>query len=480
MKLRSYQVKLHKPAVRFIKSPLSKRIAQIYAPTGAGKTVCFIELIKEAILLGMKNIAVLHPRIALSKDQLRRFKKELGTSVTFSSFHSGGHYVGEETVREIGTLDADALERVIEQSSTVLSKPHITFSSYHSFGRVLHLPFELVICDEAQYLVQDNFLEYVPKIPGKVLCYTATPITNEMEDGLMNDKSLFGPVIGAVEPKVLIKPGYIVAPLIHRMECGTNRKGKEVDIVDVIARAFVSQHKEITGYGMPYHQMLAACRNVEIDVRELESRLTELWTKISQLSNGLLTQVDVYTIEAGGAYKNGRPMPSREAAIEELKQSGTNAIVAHYDTLSEGIDVDTLTGAVIMRKMSKAKLIQTIGRCARPYIGDLDPVTFEPRKDLYNVKKGIDLRKKPRCIITLPVIDGKWIANDDGTIIAEAFIKSGYGDLITYMSKEDEKPKGKNKTTFELDEDGTVMSAVLSHKVERELEELRKLFDIKD
>lgn len=478
MKLRSYQVQLNKPASNFLRAKKGQR-GQVYAPTGSGKTVCFTELIKYAFTLGMTKIAILHPRIALSKDQLRRFKTEMGDTVRTTSFHSGGHVKGfNEEIAEIGTLDKEELEREIEQSNTILGKPHVTFSSYQSYHQLLDIPFDLVICDEAHYMVQDQFYEWIAKINAKkILFYTATPITDEMEEGLMNDYSIFGDVIASVEPRVLIKPGYILAPLIHQMECGTNKRGREVDVVDIVARAYVDQWFEITSFGMPYHQMLVACRNVDVDIRELENRLDELWTKISQFSQGRISKVDVYTIEAGGAYKNKLPLKDRFEAMEEIKNSGKNCIVAHYDTLSEGIDIDTLSGAVLLRKMSKAKMIQTIGRCARPYIEDLDPKTKEPRKDIYDLDKGIDLRKKPRCIITLPVIDGKWIANDDGTVIARAFAAAGYEDLYTYMSKADDQPTGRKKNGYIISEDDTVMSAVINHKVEKELKDLKKLFD---
>lgn len=478
MKLRSYQTKLNKPALKFLKAKRGQR-AQIYAPTGSGKTVCFNELIKDAITRGKTNICILHPRIALSKDQLRRFKSEMGNSVITSSFHSGGHVTGyNEEISEIGTIDKSKLIKIIDQSNNLLSKPHVTFSSYHSFHQLTDIHFDIVVCDEAHYMVQDQFFEWINKINAdKILFYTATPITNEMEDSLMRDYSVFGDVIAKVEPRELIKPGYILAPLIHQMECGTNKKGPEVDVVDIVARTYVEQWTEMTGYGMSYHQMLVACRNVEVDIRELENRLDELWTKISQFSQGQISKVDVYTIEAGGSYKNKLPMKDRDEALEEIKNSGKNCIVAHYDTLSEGIDINTLSGAVLLRKMSKAKMIQTIGRCARPYTEDLDTVTKEPRKDIYDLEKNLDLRKKPRCIITLPVVDGKWIANDDGTIIARAFAAAGYDDLFTYMSKSDDQPTGRKKNGYIISEDDTVMSAVINHKVEKELKDLKKLFD---
>lgn len=476
MKLRPYQVKLNKPAKKFLKARKGQR-AQVYAPTGAGKTVCFNELIKYAIANGKRNIAILHPRIALSQDQLRRFQREFKDTVHTTSFHSGGYVINEGAIGGISTTSEADLVKIINQ----IDSPHVTFSSYHSFDKLLNIKFDLVICDEAHYLVQDRFFEYLPNINAdKILFYTATPITSEMENDYMKDFALFGDVIAQVEPRELIIPGYILAPLIHIMECSTNKQSDKVDVIDVIARSYADQYRDITKRGMPFVQMLVASRGLE-DLREVENNLTTLWSKITaELGQGTLSApVDVYTIDSTGSFRNGKPVPSRDEALREIKESGKNVIVIHYDTLSEGIDIDTLTGAVIMRVMSKAKLIQTIGRCARPYVGDLDPVTYQPMKSLYDFENGIELRKKPRCIITFPVIDGRWIANNDGELISEAFIAGGYGDLLTYIKQSEDRPSGKPGTTLmEMSED-SLMATIQQHTVDRALEDLNKLFDLK-
>jgi superfamily II DNA or RNA helicase len=476
MKLRPYQVKLNTPAKKFLKAKKGQR-AQVYAPTGAGKTVCFNELIKEAIKRGKHNIAILHPRIALSQDQLRRFQREFGATVHTTSFHSGGYVINEGAIGGTSTTSEAELITILEQ----VDVPHVTFSSYHSFDKLLNIKFDIVICDEAHYLVQDRFFEYLPKINAdKILFYTATPITSEMENDYMKDFTLFGDVIAQVEPKELIIPGYILAPLIHIMECDTNQVSDKVDVVDVIARAYADQYRDIVKRGMPFVQMLVASRGLE-DLREVENNLSSLWSKITaELGQGTLSSpVDVYTIDSTGSFRNGKPVASRDEALREIKESGKNAIVIHYDTLAEGIDIDTLTGAVIMRVMSKAKLIQTIGRCARPYVGDLDPVTYQPMTSLYDFDQGIDLRKKPRCIITFPVVDGRWIANNDGRLISEAFIAGGYGDLLTYIKQSEDRPSGSPRTPLMEIEEDSLMSTIERHTVDRALEDLDQLFDLK-
>lgn len=475
MKLRPYQIKLNNPAKKFLKSKQGQR-AQVYAPTGAGKTVCFNELIKHAIASGKTNIAILHPRIALSQDQLRRFQREFKSTVHTTSFHSGGYVLNDGAIGGTSTTSEEDLVKILNQTTL----PHVTFSSYHSFDKLLNIKFDIVICDEAHYLTQDRFFEYLPNINAdKILFYTATPITSEMEDDYMKDFSLFGPVIAEVEPKELIIPGYILAPLVHIMECRTSNAGNQVDVVDVVARAYADQYLDVTANNMPFVQMLVASRGLQ-DLRDLENNLSRLWQTINtQLGTGTLTEpVVVYTIDSTGSFRNGKPVADRDTALREIKESGKNVIVAHYDTLSEGIDIDTLTGAVIMRVMSKAKLLQTIGRCARPYVGDLDS-KYQPKKSLYNFDKGIDRRQKPRCIITFPVIDGKWIANDNGKGISEAFIAGGYDSLLTYIKKNEDSALGKARTPLlELEED-TLLSSIQDHHSHRALKDLHEIFDLK-
>jgi superfamily II DNA or RNA helicase len=475
MKLRPYQVKLNTPAKQFLKSRQGQR-AQVYAPTGAGKTVCFNELIKYAIANGCTNIAILHPRIALSQDQLRRFQNEFQATVHTTSFHSGGTVINAGAVGGISTTSENDLVKILKQTTL----PHVTFSSYHSFDKLLNIKFDLVICDEAHYLTQDRFFDYLPNINAdKILFYTATPITSEMEDDYMKDFSLFGPVIAQVEPKELIIPGYIVAPLVHIMECQTTGRGNHVDVVDVVACAYADQYQDVRANGMLFVQMLVASRGLQ-DLRDLESNLSRLWQIIdNELGAGTLTEpVTVYTIDSTGSYRNGKPVADRDTALREIKESGRNVIVAHYDTLSEGIDIDTLTGAVIMRVMSKAKLLQTIGRCARPYVGDLDD-KFQPRCSLYDFDKSIDRRQKPRCIVTFPVIDGKWIANDNGKGISEAFIAGGYGELLTYIKRAEDTPQGRKRTPLLDIEETTFLSSIQDHYSRRTLEDLHELFDLK-
>lgn len=470
MKLRKYQVRINDATQKFIDSDLQR--GQVYAPTGAGKTVCFTDLLKTMVDRGCRSMCVVHPRIALSKDQLKRLKRDLGTGVHFTSFHSGGKVSGQEAIGEIGTLDPDELKTVIDQTD----RPHITFSSYQSYSKLIKekVHFDLVICDEAHYLVADQYQTMLQGfLADKILFYTATPVTRDFEGGML-DESLFGPVIASVEPKELFKAGYIVAPIIHEMDCKTTKTSDVADIVDIVSRAWVDQYNRVTEWGMPYHQMLVSARNVEGDLTEIEDRLFEIKSYIEDNTDVRGVDVDIYTISSAGTFCNGRPIKERQDAIEQIKTSGRNAVVCHYDTLAEGIDIDTLSGCVIMRDMSIAKFIQTVGRVARAYKEDLAK-NGAPRPSLYNPKKNIDKRKKPRSIVTIPTVDGVCIGTIDAVKIATAFIAGGYGDITTLMVTTDEPESFTGSVEFNISEDSVFMSHVLDHKIKEELAELNEL-----
>lgn len=473
--LRYYQNPLFDASINHLFNSAEQK-GQIYAPTGAGKTVVFTKTIVHALNAGYRKIAVVHPRIALSTDQLLRWKDDVGTQVVTTSFHSGKHVAGNEMFREVNTTSRFELE-LIQKNTNDMNVAHVTFSSYHSFNQLASMDFDLVIFDEAHYIPNNKtYRAWNSTLAArKVLYFTATPITADFE-GAMLDEVEFGKVLASVEPKVLIAGGYIVAPLIHNLYAKTSAKSGKVDIVDLIARSYVEQHKDIVKHGMPYHQMLVAARNVEGDLREVEANVAAINKQIRD-ANPAISNVDIYTIEANGAYKNGRLAGTRAEVIDIIKASGTNAIVVHFDTLAEGIDISTLSGVVLMRKMSKAKIIQTIGRCARPYVGDLDPVTREPLKSVFDPANDVDNRLKPRCIVTIPVIDGEWIAGDKIATVAEAFIAAGYDELSTHIPVSEEA-EGIGEENDEKEEaEPSIYDAIRTHEMNKELEDIKNYFD---
>ena len=415
-KLRDYQKRINSAVARFIRESDEQR-GQVYSPTGSGKTESFGHTIHDLPMLldttAQLTVLIVHPRIALSEDQLARIQDLLHPDVRYISLHSGGDHVHADS-----TLSFEDVKRDIAAGNDPM---HITFTSYDSLEKVGDYPFDLIICDEAHNLTQPQYADALKKLGGhKILFYTATPITKALSDDQdvsgMDSEKLFGKVIVSVEPIELIEQGYIVPPRVHVMDVRGGKTSEGVNTTHYVAEAFKYHRNAFQKSGMPFTQMLVATRGYD-DHKKVESQLEVLW-------RALKTRVPVFTIEAAETRLNGQPYKSRAQVIEEIRNSGSSVIILHYDTLSEGIDVSSLTGALILRSMTKAKLLQTIGRCGRPYEYDLDD-NGEPID--------IEHRKKPFSIITFPTLKREHIAGMAASDVASAFREGGYGDLFDYI-----------------------------------------------
>jgi superfamily II DNA or RNA helicase len=473
MKLRPYQKRIVQKIDEFLIS--SKQRAQIYAPTGSGKTECFGNVIQDltAVEARQLSIAIVHPRIALSQDQLSRFKRRLGTTFVYTSFHSGSHVTGSEQKREFSTTSRVELIKIIDSHSRD-NGHHITFASYDSFGKIADMAFDLIIFDEAHYLVQEQFFNILDKLLAtKVLFFTATPIFEEEVYALatkgMNNVDMFGDVIATVKPKELIKLGYMVAPVVHLLDMDSTKPSSseeiDYDVVIAVAKAFKHQKEEMSKYGMPHHQMLVASSGVG-DHTMVEDNLLRLWKEIGY-------EVPLYAIDSKyGARRNGRLQKSRADAINNIKLE-KDCIVIHYDTLAEGIDIDSLSGMIMLRELSKTKLLQTMGRCARPYHEDLD--TNRNIIDMSN-------RKKPVFVMTIPTLDGYLLGNRNWDSISTALIEGGYAELADYLDSKDrvrKNPDDANEKT-DLNQDSDIDKAIAEiekYKVQRIYKEMLAKLD---
>jgi len=411
---RPYQTRIITAQDTFLADPKATR-GTILAATGAGKTECFNDLIFKifsAMASGAKRILIAHPRIALSQNQQKRLAKKFkGLNVEFTSFHSGHQkyhtLVGKKNV---SVITKDALQEVLDNAPNC----HITFSSYKSLHKIADMDFDLIICDEAHYLVQPDLKENLHLFKSKVLFYTGTPVVVAAQEESMTNIDLFGPVIAEVPPKELIPHGYIVPPSLRTVNVKTKKQGNTPDYARTIAEAFKDQlsfaHKNFV------HKMLVAMpRTTEFDdimqelklIREINSRF----------------DIDVYYTTADRAVKNGVVLQDREVALEDFDNNQNPCIIIHCDTLAEGIDVDGIGGVLIMRGLGMTKAIQTIGRGCRA-----------AKKD---IKKNGEIKKhrvKTKCIVTLARIDGDWLGETTIADWAEMFRSAGYGDIWDFYT----------------------------------------------
>jgi superfamily II DNA or RNA helicase len=133
-------------------------------------------------------------------------------------------------------------------------------------------------------------------------------------------------------------------------------KNEEASIIHEVCEMSKEQDN-LTRPDLGFSKILFAMKGTD-DVKTVEDNISKM--RVS------MPEHDVFTITSKtGAKINGVKI-RREQFLKELK-SRTNCLIFHYDILSEGIDVDGITGVCLMRNLGLSKLLQTIGRAVRTY-----------------------------------------------------------------------------------------------------------------
>ena len=433
IKLRDYQLEVDSAQREFMADPEQFR-AIVCACTGSGKTVNFTLLIIEEALKRTKNqqnfkVLIAQPRLALSEDQQTRMHLSLSDSALaweFVGFHTGNIVDSEFRKSRFYRvpLKTTSPQELDHHKSSSKEDLHITWTTYHSLAKIRHLDFDLMICDEGHYLAYGKSHANVKhfKPDTKVLYYTATPVGIEDEQEAewrgMRDKKLFGSVIAEVPPKQLIPDGYIVPPRIFFMAATTVNNGDIVDYAQLIGKAYGHQLSKITSNFN--HKMLVAMPGVRMFDDIMDNRST--------ICSECGVDVDVYSVDAKGHSKNGNKwlFRERQALIEDFAINDGPAVILHYDTLSEGIDIDGIGGVLFLRKfLGKIKSLQTMGRACRPAIEDINSDG--------TIRKN---RIKTHALLTLAEVDGHWESEKKLDEWATVFAEGGYESLWSYVDPE--------------------------------------------
>ena len=441
MKLRKYQKPMFKAACAAIDTDIKR--SSYYAATGAGKTEVFKAIIQHLFNVSVSaKVLVVHPRIALSLDQQERFSREI--EVPYTSFHSGE--VLQSTTRDsvvniknVSTTSVEKIASILEEQS---DNNHIVFTTYHSLPKIASMDFDLIICDEAHYLSTKQHAPSLGMFKGTVMFFTATPVTSSM-DFSMDAIEQFGPVLGSVTPASLIDGGYLVEPRLYWTKITTNQKGNHEDLTQSIAQTFVSQasmvHEDIP------HKMLVAMPDT--------STFDGIMSQISDLRAITGQDVDLYYVTAGMNSRNGTRIKNRDELLRQFKESSIPSIILHCDTLAEGIDIDGLTGAYIMRGLSQAKFVQTLGRVLRPWKEDFTDA---------GMPRAFSKRKKQFGLVNVAVVDGELRGSSDIMKWYEALQAAEYNSIPVIF--------GSESTFGSNDGDGELIEKVQSRILDIEFE----------
>ena len=427
-----HQTEAYDAAISEVVAGKGSAKGRIVIPTAGGKT-----WIEAAILDYQRQHnsktrihLVLAPRILLANQLIDEYRAFSGMHYRSIAFHSGKYEPESETInwKETNTTQVhDVMQAWID--ATACGQDLVIFSTYHSCDRLTGINFDTLIADESQYCVSENFNESIRKLSARVsLFFTATEKFTASSAGRgLNNESTYGKRLYAVSAQTLIARGIIVAPRLHIMY--GNTKNEEKSIINEIIELATAQDA-LTRPELGFSKILFAMKGTK-DVKTITDNLAKI--KVA------FPDHDVCTITSkSGAKVNGVKIKNKEGFVKEIKTS-SNCLIFHYDILSEGIDVDGITGVCLLRNLGLAKLLQTIGRAIRIY--KLNP----------NLKK--------QAWISIPVINGN---EDDKAYVklcVEAMRSGGFDiskeDVVEggtrHSSDDDEGPDdayGKLKSNF--------------------------------
>ena len=392
-------------------------------PTGTGKTMIQSAIIEKDISTSpnqFRMYVVNAPRIILTYQLLKEVYTYLvskGIEVRYHFVHSGSplDISDLEQLRiqtdipfsQIGsTTSSNELTDVINDTMQ-LNIPLIVFSTYHSAERIetsrsfVGVPINIILNDEAHYLVQDRFYDIIDTINSqRQYFFTATMKVNISPEGRgMNNVNSYGEVIYMLLPREAIEMGKMVRPRIHFVKTDGVKTDEDFDrsLNKVIYNSFNTQVEYFKEHHPNIVPKIIVATRGSSDMKSFlgsdEYRLLrEIGVEIFAISSNEEIENDINGIKV-----------KRQEFLKRIKEIGKDnskmMLVLHYDILTEGIDVPGLTSCMPIRNLNKSRFIQTLGRCSR--LDSDDRMKLESGEIDWT---DVDMMNKPYAYIILPEI----------------------------------------------------------------------------
>jgi predicted helicase len=367
----------------------------IIMPTGTGKTFVQAAILAKTIIENKNKFGIYiinAPRIMLSYQLLKEVysfltsnKFGLNIDARYMCVHSGtGVDINDyEDIRQDSNVNFAEIKAttstfgIKEMMETAKKEnlPLILFSTYHSSTKIEDArqgiidSINLVLNDEAHYLVSNQFYENLNKIKSKKqFFFTATSKITEADNGQgMNNINQYGEILYKMIPREAIDRGKMLRPRLHLVKTDTyiTKENYQENIGGIIYNSF-KQHE------FQLNKKLAAKMMVTVEgAKDIINFKNSVQYKNLRNDN-----VNIYMVHSNIRISNmiNGEYVTRLEWLSALKKDGKiknqKIIVMHYNIISEGIDVPGLTGILLLRPLSLLNFIQTYGRIARLFLLD--------------------------------------------------------------------------------------------------------------
>ncbi len=306
-------------------------------PTGAGKTVVFCHLIKQAIAKQKRVLVVTH-----RNEIFRQIKLALYDEGIASGSIVAGRLVSNHNLCSVGMV------MTIANRLSRISRP------------------DLIIFDEAHHCKAATWMKIIEYWQDAYLLgFTATP---ERLDGKgLGD--IFDKIVEGATIRKLVEWGFLTEPVMYGVKAGTGldkkyktqagdySKEQQEEILQaqhgIIYGRMIQEYTEKLG-GLPaiaFTPTIASAENVALQFREAGYSAIAVHSKMTTAQ--------------------------RNDAINGLG-TGKYNVVSSCDVISEGVDVPIVAGVLLLRKTkSLAYYLQACGRGLRPFPGKKSTIILD-------------------------------------------------------------------------------------------------------
>ena len=403
-----YVAQHRKHQAQAVEDATKSDIGQIIIPTGTGKTRVQISLHVADMIAKTKQeqtgvYVIGAHRLLLCKqlmDELQDLCIKVGLPINVlyvgSARHDEKHVydqyfgmgVDKDTYESIYTTVGKDVKKFWEKTKAQ-GRHLIVVSTYHSFDKLKNIDaIDLCTYDEAHTTIAEDFTENIAEVFPTIkrnYFFTATRKING-EYGGMNEEALYGKVLSSVPPTAMINAGEIVPPRIHTIKLDTDTTGEvvseknELMLVKTVIEAF-QEHKarlkEDSAHPDQIGAKLLVSAKGSTELNLIQNNLSfQTWCHANSI------RVFSYSSEYGN-YENFVQEADRNKVYESMRdlKDTDECILLHIDILTEGIDLPSITGVLLLRHLNEAKLFQALGRAlrllksdrAKLYSGEISP-----------------------------------------------------------------------------------------------------------
>jgi superfamily II DNA or RNA helicase len=301
-------------------------------PTGAGKTVSFVNIAKDAIDRGKKVLILVHRVELIIQTYDKCYRHQLDVSVIHPQY----------TYKKYVRLQIASVQTLIRRIK----------------GNTKGLPdkFDLIIIDEAHHATARTWRDILEHYSdAMVLGVTATPIRASGE----GFEDLFDDMVIGVTPKYLIENGYLAKPRLFvnplrfdlsKIKVKSTGDCKESDLVQ--------EYERSTTYG----DLVKTWRD------KAEGLRTVIFAINVEHSKKIVSQFNREGIPAEHL-SSELDLAKRKKIISDFKE-GTIKILSNVNIVTEGFDLPAIEAVMLVRPTKSLSLyLQMVGRALRPAEG---------------------------------------------------------------------------------------------------------------